>query len=413
MKKTLIALIAFITLAALGAGVYFVYLNFFISDGSGETKKGETEKCGELKSDETWSGDIHVICTVVVTKGAVLTIEPGTIVKFKHDRDYKTFSSAGLEVDGGTIKAEGSAEKQIWFTSDADESINGDWQGIAINNSDTSKFDYAIVEFGEMGIEQFDSAVPVTNSIIRWSNAEGLYAERSKPFFKNNTFYGNGYHDIALEQYNKDVKILTSVFRDSNYAIHHEETTSHIEGNYFKNYKKEVITAGMESKVTVVKNKFKNTPFENPIALDNDSGAKITKKDNDFGNGTVQIPKFNYQNTKKHDLGYIPGDPKDKYPYIYDEADETRKVVKKIGKGMGFGWSLTFAQGFLWRFDGDFFKMDLKSGKVVERYSVDQNEIMNPRGLAWGGEYFWVNDFSLLKIFKFKPKGDTINPCFI
>jgi hypothetical protein len=107
-------------------------------------------------------------------------------------------------------------------------------------------------------------------------------------------------------------------------------------------------------------------------------------------------------------LGYIPGDPKDKFPYIYAEKDKTRRVVKKIGKGMGFGWSLTFAQGYLWRFDGDFFKMDPETGEIVERYSVDQNEIMNPRGLAWGGEYFWVNDFSLLKIFKFKPKGDTI-----
>jgi sugar lactone lactonase YvrE len=27
---------------------------------------------------------------------------------------------------------------------------------------------------------------------------------------------------------------------------------------------------------------------------------------------------------------------------------------------------------------------------------------MNPRGLTYDGKYFWVNDFSLLKIFKFK-----------
>ena len=38
----------------------------------------------------------------------------------------------------------------------------------------------------------------------------------------------------------------------------------------------------------------------------------------------------------------------------------------------------------------------------------DQREIMNPRGLTWDGEYFWVNDFSLLKIFKFTLEGDRV-----
>ncbi|MBS3788932.1 DUF1080 domain-containing protein, partial [Candidatus Bipolaricaulota bacterium] len=164
-------------------------------------------KGGPLSSDETWSGEIHVITPVVVPKGVTLTIEPGTIVKFQHYRGYKEIGKrGGLAVNGGTVKAIGTPNEQIWFTSDANEPINGDWQGISLVNSRDSIFDYVIVEYAQIGIEQFDSEVTVSNSIIRWNNSEGLYAERSNPVFKNNTIYSNAYHEIALEQYN-DVRI--------------------------------------------------------------------------------------------------------------------------------------------------------------------------------------------------------------
>ncbi len=372
-------------------------------------KISNTERSGLIFKDEIWSGTIWVKSPVVVPKGITLTIEPGTVVKFKHDRNYKTFNKANLKIKGGTVKAIGTKDEMIWFTSDASQPVNGDWWGISLHDSTDSKFDYTIVEFGEMGIEQFDSAVPVTNSIIRWSNAEGLYAERSEPIFKNNIFYGNGYHDIALEQYNKNVQILNNIFKDSNYGIHHEKTESYIEGNYFKNYKNEVISAGMESNIVIKKNRFEEISIEKAISIGPNSTAKI--EDNDFGDGSVSIPQFDYQDIKNYDLGYIPGDPEDKFPYIYDEVDETRRTIKKIGKNLSFGWALVYAENFLWRFSLgsgeigeslDFIKVDPTTGDF-ERFGND--EIMNPRGLTWDGKYFWVNDFSLLKIFKFELAG--------
>ncbi|MFC1656631.1 hypothetical protein ACFL14_01530 [Patescibacteria group bacterium] len=184
-----------------GLGYFLWHRGYFDSGKDGARKV----KCDALHFNDTWEGEIYVDCNLVIPKGVTLTIKPGTVVKFRYDRDYKTFHRGGLYVDGGTVKAIGEADKQIWFTSAAKEPINGDWNGININNSSDSEFKYVIVEYGEMGIEQFDSKVPVTKSIIRWSNAEGLYAERSEPYFDYNTLYGNGYHDIALEQYNKNV----------------------------------------------------------------------------------------------------------------------------------------------------------------------------------------------------------------
>lgn len=370
----------------------------------------EEEECGVISKDTTWSGEVHAQCNTFVEAGVTLTIEPGTVIKFKHDRNYKTFERAGLSTNGGTIIAKGTPDEQIWFTSDAEAPINGDWNGIALENTEDSIFDYVIVEYGEMGIEQFDAKVPVTNSIIRWSNAEGLYAERSEPYFEYNTFYANGYHDIALEQYNTNVQILNNYFHDSNYAIHHEETIAHIEGNYFHNYtnKQWVITAGMESEVTLINNKFENIPEEEPIFIDGEeSGATYVMEGNDFGDGSVEPPVLDYQDIKKTEIDYIPGDPEDEFPYIYASEDETRRVVNTFGEGQSFGWSLEYADGYIWRFDGNFLRIDPVTGETKHFYN-NQLEIMNPRGLTWDGEYFWVNDFSLQQIFKFTITGDRV-----
>lgn len=369
------------------------------------------EKCGELKKDETWSGNIHLKCSVRVLEGTTLIIEPGTIVKVKHNRDYKILGRNGISVNGGTIKAKGTKEKRIWFTSAADEPINGDWSGISVESSQDSEFDYIIVEFGEMGVEQLDSSVPITNSIIRWINAEGFYAERSKPVFINNLLYSNGYHEIALEQFNENVQIKNNIFRDGHYAIHHEKTSSVIEGNYFEHYQREVISAGMESDLIVKNNKFENVGESVFHIYD---GSTIEKSGNDLGEGSLEVLQLGFEDIKNFELNYIPGEEGDKFPYVYADEDETRKVIKKIGKDLYFGWALVYANNYLWRFslgDGeigsslDFIRVNPVTG---EYQKFGNDEIMNPRGLTWDGEYFWVNDFSLLKIFKFQLKNNFV-----
>lgn len=371
-----------------------------------------TSKSGILTRDEVWSGEILITEAVIVPKEVTLSIEPGTVVKFRHFRGYKELWKKTSLIIEGTIKAIGTPEKQIWFTSDADEPLNGDWGGIHLENTGNSEFNYVIVEFGEMGIEQFDSEVTISNSIIRWNNAEGLYAERSRPVFTNNTLYGNGYHEIALEQYNQDVRILYNIIKDGHYGVHLEKTVAYLEGNYFNNYTNMAITAGMESVITVIRNKFENINNEPPVSIDPGCTSRI--EDNDYGNGQVAIPQFDYEDVKNYELGYIPGDVRDRFLYIYDNTDETRKVIKKIGRGLSFGWALVYAEDNLFRFSLghgeigeslDFIKIDPVTGSY-KRYG--NNIVMNPRGLAYDGEYFWVNDFSLLKIFKFKLEDTEI-----
>ena len=356
--------------------------------------------------DSIWSGEIYVPKLIFIPFWVDLEIKPGTIVKFKHNRDYKTVDKSGLRINKGTIKAKGTAEDMIWFTSDAPDPINGDWWGISMYDSD-SEFDHVIVEFGEMGITQEDSSTNIANSIIRWSNAEGLYAERSIATFQNNTLYGNGYHGIALEQYNT-IKILNNIFRDDNFAIHSEKTIVNIEGNCFLN-ELQGISAGMDSKLIVKNNYFKNIgPNPEFIIYDGSTINQDYLNVNYFDDDNFQCPKFDYQDIKNFELNYIPGDPEDRFPYIYDEEDETRKVLKKIGENLSFGWALEYVDGFLYRFtlgETKFVKINLETGEYI---FLGNDGIMNPRGLTHDGEFFYVNDFSLLKIFKFTIENNNL-----
>ena len=370
-------------------------------------------KSGELTQDEIWSGEIFVSGTVFVPEGVTLTIEPGAVVKFQHYQGYRDPSQrAGLDVQGGILIATGTPSQQVWFTSYSTDPINGDWNGISLSNTTDSRFDYCIVEFGEMGIEQFDATVEVSNSTIRWSNAEGLYAERSRPTFQNNTLYQNGYHDIALEQYNT-VQILNNKFLGGNYGVHHEKTTSNIEGNYFKDYAQIAITAGMESNIVINNNRFENIATDPPVSID--GGSTYEASGNDFGTGSVSIPAFAYDDVRNYELGYVPGDDTDRYTYIYDTEDETRRVLSKIGQGIGFGWALCYVDGYLYRFSlgsgelGDSLDFIQITPTPESRQLYANDVIMNPRGLTHDGEYFYVNDFSLLKIYKFTVEASAIN----
>ncbi len=369
------------------------------SDGQPPAIRG-----GMLQGDETWSGKVLVNESVIVPPGVTLTIAPGTEIRFRHYRGYKE-DKVGLLVEGGTVKAIGTPDRQIWFTSDADDPINGDWGGISLVNSTDSRFDYVIVEYAEIGIEQFHSQADVSNSIIRWNNSEGLYAESSRATFTQNTIYGNAYHAIALENFNRQIDITRNlIIGDGHQTIHLERSKALIEGNYFKHFVatgERAISLMAGSHAVVRKNKFDLHSDREAFAIDPD--CTLQAEDNDFGDGHISPPKFDYRDVKKSELGYLPGDPQDRYLYVFDARDETREVVARYGKGLGLGWSLAYADGGVWRFAGGNVLTKLVPGQDVDyanEYAVPDQ--IGARGLAYDGEYFWAHDHLNCRIVKFK-----------
>ncbi|MFX1325101.1 MAG: right-handed parallel beta-helix repeat-containing protein, partial [Promethearchaeota archaeon] len=377
----------------------FVYIsqffNYLIPSSYKEINYSTIQiKNSSVTSNETWSGEILVTSSITVYDGITLTITPGTIIKFQHYRGYKNPQIRSLEVYG-IINAQGNATDPIWFTSDGEPPINGDWGGITLIDSENSVFNYTIVEYAILGIGLFNSDAVIANSIVRWVNTEGYYAEYSEPLFVNNTLYGCGYHEIALEQFN-NATIKNSIFRNGTEAIHTENTNVTIQGNFFANYSGETMSFDALSNAIVKENKFDGSLAYPYIRVSENSN--LTMIGNDNSSGTVPIPVFDYQDVQNYVLGYLPGDPIDQYLYVFDTVDETRRVVKKIGAGMSFGWAITYAMGYLWRFDFwqeslgsmmDFIKLDPVNGNHSR---IKNDFIQNARGLTYDGQFFYVYD---------------------
>lgn len=361
---------------------------------------------GTVSKDTTWEGHIYVRETVIVSQGITLTILPGTFIEFKHARGYKNITRPGIMTSGGTIKAIGTPEQQIWFTSDAEQPINGDWGGIMCTNSNNSVFKYVIVEFPLIGLELTNSNVSISHSIVRWVHTEGIMTTQSSGLIEHNLLYENGYHEIVLEDFNYNITIQENIFNGGNCGIYSEASNSSIIGNYFVNYSIIAIMTSAFSNMSIIENRFENINGSNIMT---DSTVTTVISGNDFtGNGSVPIPILDFIDHQPRPLGYVPGDPEDQYLYVYPTEDETRRVIDRLNYVTSFDWTLEYLNNSLWKFchrqsdigkRQNFIQINLTSGNITD---YGNNDIINPNGLAYDGEYFWTVDIVLYKLFKFK-----------
>jgi len=194
------------------------------------------EKEGILTQDETWSGEILVTEYLMVPEGITLTIEAGTVVKFQHARGYKEGSEKKGMTIYGTLQAVGTPENQIWFTSDAEDAINGDWCMIRlINAGKDSTIKYAIIEFAQQGINLWNSSPTISHSIVRWNNWEGIYLESyCEPLIEYCLIYENGYNGIAMEQFNNATLQYNTIWRSGTHGVHIDVSTARAEYNIIK-----------------------------------------------------------------------------------------------------------------------------------------------------------------------------------
>ena len=401
-KKKVISLTIITVIIGSAISIYFIF--------NPEKKEEPVFKGGVLSQDETWSGAIFVTTRVVVPENITLTILPGTQILCKPNRDYKSTETVGFTIAGGTIIAIGTPENQIWFTVDHENPINGDWGGIELYQTNASIFKYVIVEYAGLGIAQFYSKANISHSIVRWVNLEGIYMEHSSPLIEYNLLYQNGYHEISIEQFNYDVIIRNNTFAGGHIPFISIDSNVTLEGNYFCNYNTTdtiaIHVAGV-SNATIIGNKFDGFTHETAF-VELVGTATIVNSSNDYGDGSVPIPVLDFEDSKHQDLGYTPGDPEDQFSYVYPPLDETRRVLSRIGAGLGFGWALEFADGYLWKMEtGNLVKIDPILGNYT-KYPVNISQVSGPRGLCFDGEFFWVQDQSQFTIIKMKFNGTDV-----
>jgi parallel beta-helix repeat protein len=129
---------------------------------------------------------------VVVTKGATLTILPGTTVRFAWlDEDGNGIGDGELNVEG-TLLARGTREQPIAFTSAREQPAPRDWTYVMISTSRGSVVERCLFEYAFTGLQVHLSSAAVRNSRFR-NNFEAMRFSTSSIVVERNEIAQNTY----------------------------------------------------------------------------------------------------------------------------------------------------------------------------------------------------------------------------
>ncbi len=144
-----------------------------------------------IHEDMTWSGDIEIEGVFVVGRGATLTIQPGTTVRFrKIDNNNDKIGDSEIRVSGRII-AEGTKEAPITFKSAEKNPAPKDWSYVLIfASAQKNSLKYCHFRDAFTGLQVHFSTASVSDSIFTHNN-EGLRFGRAKFTISHNTVENN------------------------------------------------------------------------------------------------------------------------------------------------------------------------------------------------------------------------------
>ncbi len=144
-----------------------------------------------IRADTTWSGEISIKGVVIVSRSAVLTIKPGTVVTFhKIDSDNDGVGDSEIRILGGLI-AEGVVDNEIIFKSAEVHPAAKDWSYVLLFTSGYhNRIRYCRFMHGFSGLQVQFSTASVINSVFT-DNHEGLRFGRADLSIENSLFASN------------------------------------------------------------------------------------------------------------------------------------------------------------------------------------------------------------------------------
>ena len=195
-----------------------VLFSLFITACEKESVVPDPEICeihitDDITENTTWKSSCtyYIDQDIDVYNGAILTIEPGTVIKFAEGIEL-TVSSGGSST--GNIVAEGTEDNNILFTSQSLNPSRGDWDGIWLySGCDASKFKYCKIEYagdykwyGGSGAITSNNANNTAIDYCTFENNDDygvrIYQNLSAlSSFTNNEFIDNTSNDLKLHAY--------------------------------------------------------------------------------------------------------------------------------------------------------------------------------------------------------------------
>ena len=202
---------------------------------------------GTVAKDSVWTnaikykitGDIYVRGTDGDDAVTTLTIEPGTVLKFNSGRHLEIGDSSSSG-SPGALRAIGTPDKRITFTSSATTPTPGSWNGIyfyTTTHDATTIMEYCDISYGSQssgGSLYLVKASPtIKNSNISYSTGSGIfcsYNTDSAPTIDSNTFSNINSYDLYYS-WAADGSVIGNTFNHGIYST--SGTFDRLSGNTF------------------------------------------------------------------------------------------------------------------------------------------------------------------------------------
>ncbi len=154
-----------------------------------------------LTADTTWSGTVLLNEDILVPRGIILTIRPGTVVKVVQSESTKTdpeYISPLTELTvRGVLRAEGSEASPIIFKGEPAGS-QGLWAGLLVDGGSVT-LRYCRIHDAENGLQVFAGKAELDRSIFR-GNRYGVVAHgpESRVLMNSTTISENDFGQVTL-----------------------------------------------------------------------------------------------------------------------------------------------------------------------------------------------------------------------
>ena len=182
-----------------------------------------------IKGREIWEGT-RIVRRVVVEKGGILEVKPGTRIRFAYyDEDKDGVGDAGIEVRGRIIVA-GSADKRVVFEGDR-ENCGRAWKEIEVVGAEGASFENADFICAHWAIHLHDTAAVIRGCSFT-DGYGGVRFKGGQVRIEKSNFEKNS---LGVRFLDSSPRIEKNAFRENGTAIYVREgsTGAVISGNNF------------------------------------------------------------------------------------------------------------------------------------------------------------------------------------
>jgi hypothetical protein len=269
-----------------------------------------------ISEDLVWRGEVLIEGGVIIAPQATLTVEAGTVVRFR--RADEDGGGNPLLLVQGRILAAGTKERPVLFTSIFVEPLAGDWQGIVVMASEKKNLlENCRITGAETGIEALFSTITLKNTFFA-SCATGA---RFQDCLAVMTGGGASSCGVGVSLLQSEADLRDGNFSANRQAVVAVETSLYLGGATFSENDQEALQAE-NSRIRVNGNSFSF----------NGSGISLS-----LCEGAVAANRI----MKNRDCGLSLA--KSRVKVTGNEIVENGKLGLRVEDGKGAAWGNTFA----------------------------------------------------------------------